>query len=246
MLSAGRSKAGAVTYKECVDYLLSDQNFLYIKDIDIQNVIEKLKRMKYKGQYSKYKNAFLQYCQFANITVSNQQKLELKLSTLDKKKKYRSLPERRLSDIEKKINHTKDDKLRMSFQTLLVTALRITELSNINKDNCTINDDSIVFEVDTKGQRKALVTIFKKDNPILYENLVSLINKTKSSKVFYSAKYIQSKAKEKGFSCHDLRRARAKLIYREYKNLNEVMEKLNHKNKQTSKIYVNSKILIDE
>ena len=133
----------------------------------------------------------------------------------------------------------------MSFQTIIVTGLRVSELAQLGPDNCTIADGSITFNFIGKGGVSGSAAISSLENPQLCERLKQLIEDTpKDKKVFYSAAYLQAKAKELGFGCHDLRRAYAKLEYRKCRNKAEVQRKLRHSNLKTTNIYLRSKIKI--
>lgn len=235
----------ATTYRKAMDYLLQDQFLIDCRGLDIQKVLDKLRTMKYKNQYSKYKNAFLKFCDFQGIKLSNDILLELQFINLDKVKKRRKLKQRNLKDMKNKIKVTRDTKLKLSYEMLLETGLRVSELSNIKKEDCEILSEKLNFSIVGKGQQKQTVSISKKNNPTLFSNLLNLIADT-DEKVFYSRNYLQMKAIEKGFACHDLRRAHAKLLYEDTKDINQVMQSLRHKNKKTTEIYLKSKINIDE
>ena len=236
----------ATTYWKAVDYLLQDQILIDCRDLDVQKILEKLRKIKYKNQYSKYKNAFLKFCEFQGIRLSNDVLLEMQFMNLDKVKKRRKLKQRNLKNIKNKIKVTRDEKLKLSYEALLQTGLRVSELSQITKEDCKIINENLFISIVGKGQQKQTVSISKKDNPRLFDNLLKLIDETKESKkVFYSRNYLQKKAIEKGFACHDLRRAHAKLLFEETKDVNQVMKSLRHKNEKTTKIYLNSKIDIN-
>lgn len=245
-LSLGSCDSTADTYTKELDSLLSDQYLIDCKKIDIEKVVEKLEAIKYKNKYSKSKNAFLKFADFLDIEIS-QHTLE-KLNSLhsEKTKKYRKLKSVRLSDIDNKIKGIRDKKLKESFQTLLATGLRRSEIEQLDKDSCTISNTQIIFAFLGKGNRKEKAIIEKSENPKLYKDLVYRIDETpQDKKLFYSADYLEKKAKTKGFACHDLRRAYAKLEYKKTGDLEKVMKSLRHKNEKTTQIYLNSKVNID-
>lgn len=236
--------ATASTYKKAVDFLLQDQYLLDCRALDIAKVIEKLKVIKYKNQYSKYKNAFIKFCEFQRIILDSHILREFELLSNEKKKNRRNLKQVELKDIVNHIKVIKDKKLKLSFETMLHTGLRVSEISQIKKNDCVIFDNTIEFSIIAKGGTFEKVFFPCVQNQRLFNDLKGLIENTNSEKVFYSPNYLQTKAIEKGFHCHDLRRAFAKLDYKKNKDLEHTMNALRHKNIKNTKIYVNSKIKI--
>jgi len=233
----------ATRYRQSVEYLLKDQYLLDCKKLDIDMVLKKFENMKYKSDYSRYKNAFLKFCQFQNIKIDNEKLLKLNLMKLEKKKKHRKLKAVDLKDIKNHLRVIQDKKLKLSFETLLATGLRVSELSQITKDDCHIDSDKIVLSFIGKGGNPESVTIHQSEHETLFTNLLDLIGSTEK-KVFYSANYLQTKATEKGFACHDLRRAFAKLDYQKHKDINRTKKALRHTNVKNTKKYLHSKVKI--
>lgn len=236
--------ATAKTYKKAVDYLLKEQSFLDCRNLDADKVMIQLKAMKYKNQYSKYKNAFIKFCEFQNIELKRDFLLELELLNLEKKRKKRVLKHVDLKDILNHLKVIKDKKLKLSFETMLNTGLRVSEISQIKKKNCILAKEYIEFSFVAKGGMIESVTLYFESNPKLFNDLKELIENTKADNVFYSANYLQTKAEQKGFCCHDLRRAFAKLDYQKHKNIKLTMKALRHKEEKNTKIYINSKVKV--
>ncbi|WP_460642905.1 hypothetical protein [Lacrimispora brassicae] len=240
-LKKGMAASSAISYRKCVDTLLNDQYIMDCKNIDFDLILHKFEAMKHKNQYSKYKSALLKFCEFQDIKLDNDFLLKLNLMKLDKKKQRRKLKEVDLKDINNHMRVIRDKKLKLSYQTMLNKGLRVSELSQIGKDDCVIDSDKIEMSFIGKGGNLESVIILKNENETLYQNLSLLIHDS-NDKVFYSANYLQMNAN--GFACHDLRRAFAKLEYEKNKSLNQTAEKLRHKNKNNTKIYTNSKVKI--
>ena len=240
-LKGSLADSTAVSYRKCVDTLLQDQYLLDCKSLNPDLILPKFETMKHKNQYSKYKNAFLKFCEFQGIQLDNDFLLKLNLMKLDKKKKRRNLKEVDLKDINNHIRVIRDRKLKVSYQTLLATGLRVSELSQIQKEDCLIDSNKIELSFIGKGGNPESVSILKSENKSLYQNLSTLIYES-NEKPFYSANYLQTNTK--GFGCHDLRRAFAKLDYQKNKDLKQTAEKMRHKNKKNTKIYTNSKVKI--
>jgi len=227
-----------------MEYLLSDQYIIDCKNINIEKLLQKLESMRYKNQYSKYKNAFLKFCEFQNIKLDNNTLLSLDIMKLDKKKKYQKLNKVRLTDIKNKIKVIRDKRLKLSYETMLATGLRVSELSQIKKADCITTENSILFRFIAKGGKKESVQISAESHKRLFNDLVKLIEDNKQEKLFYSSNYLQKEATKRGFQCHDLRRAFAKIEYKKNRNLDKVRLSLRHKSIKNTKIYLKSKVEI--
>lgn len=236
--------ATANTYYERLNTLMKNQDiFDVVGMLQMAKIIDELANVKYKSYFSQYKNAFIHFCEFQNISISNSDLLKIKQLHKQTRKKYRNLKPQELKIIKSKINHMKSQKLKLSFLTLLETGLRVSELSQITKSSCNVSDDNIQFSFVGKGGKYETVTIARSKNKKLFDNLKNHIEDTSSSNnVFYSATYLKRKAKEKDFSCHDLRRACAKQEYKLTKNKIEVMKKLRHTSMRNTNIYLRSKV----
>ena len=234
----------AATYKKAMDFLLQDQYLFDCHNLDVEKVIHKLKTIKYKNQYSKYKNAFLKFCLFLDIKLDEKTRNELDLLNAEKIKKRRKLIPVELDNILNRLKIMKDKKLRYSFETMLNTGLRVSELSQIKKEDCIIEKNTIVFNFTGKGGKKEKVIFYSNQDQRLFIALKTLIENTKGNKVFYSVNYLQKKANENGFCCHDLRRAYAKINYKKHHDINQTKTALRHKDIKNTRIYVNSKVKI--
>jgi len=101
-------------------------------------VLEKLTAIKYKNQFSKYKNAFLKFCEFLNLELSgeNQHKLDKMMDT--KTKKRRQLKRTRLKDIKHKIRVMQDKKLKSSYETMGIQRPDATIITGQIKNNVSL------------------------------------------------------------------------------------------------------------
>jgi len=170
---------------------------------------------------------------------------QIKSMEISTKKKYRKMKPMDFYDIDSKIKALKNQKLKLSYQTMLATGLRVAELTQITKADCLFSNDELYLFFIAKGGNPETVTLIKEEYPKLYEKLKVAIEAIKDNqKIFYSAIYLQMKAKELGFTCHDLRRAYAKLEYKKHKSKNIVMKKLRHSSIKNTNIYLRSKIKI--
>jgi len=214
--------------------------------LDIDKILEKLSQIKHKNYFSQSKNAFLHFCKFQNIELSAHQLEAIKDLELKTHKKRRQLKTIDYKEIEKKIKRIKNQRLKLSYQVMLVTGLRVSELADISLGNCTVEKNEITLNFTAKGGGKDVVAISITEYPNLYQELKGLIEnqllENQEKKLFYSVNYLQRKAKPLGFGCHDLRRTFAKLEYKKSSSKPYVMEKLRHKSLKATNIYLRSKI----
>ena len=242
-LENSHASSTALTYYKAMDYLLNNQHIIDCSAMDINLVIENMRDLKYKNQYAKYKNAFLKFCDFKGIALDINLLNELKDMNETKLRKHRSSKPIKLQDIKNHIKVIRNKRLKLSYETMLATGLRVSELAGITKDATIVTDADITFAFIAKGGACETVIIDKSENAKLFIDLTQLIKSTKQEKpIFYSAGYLQSKACDMGFTCHDLRRAFALLKYRQCKDLDTTRAYLRHKNIKTTKLYLKSKV----
>lgn len=233
-------------YTNRLESLLEGQSITEpIQNLDVNLVLKKLSDIKYKNEFSQYKNAFLYFAEFYNIALDNTFKKQLEELEKQTHKKYRKSHKADFEKINGTINHLKNKKLKLCYQTLLESGLRVSELVHITKKDVKVENNAITFHFIGKGGNNETVILSKKDNPKLYDDLLQHINNTKDdTKLFYSTNYLQAKAKKYDFQCHDLRRACSKIEYKKTKSKKEVQKKLRHRDKKTTNIYLKSKIKI--
>jgi len=247
------SKATADTYCKRLATLLAGQPLTHTAErLDIPLLLEKLGDIKHKNYFSQTKNALLHFCTFKGVTLPHDTLASIGKLQSTTKKKYRKLKPIEFTEVDKKIKHLRNMKLKLSYQAIIATGLRVSELSSLSQEDCTVSDDEITFSFIGKGGKHGEVVISVSEHPLLHERINALVEDATlcdksgdgeaNNKLFYSAGYLQSKAKEMGFSCHDLRRAYAKIEYKKCKNKTEVSEKLRHSNTRTTNIYLRSKV----
>jgi len=213
--------------------------------LDPEKVLEKLGAIKHKNHFSQSKNSFLHFCEFQGIKLSDSILAGIKELEGKAKKKHRKLKAVDFAEVENKIKRLRNMKLKLSYQTIIATGLHVSELAGLSPKDCAVSGNSITFSFIGKGGKNGTAAISANDSPLLHERLKSLIENTPvEKKVFYSAVYLQKKATELGFTCHDLRRAFAKLEYKKCRNKAEVSEKLNHSSVRTTNIYFRSKVKV--
>ena len=234
----------AQTYYNRLEHLLEGQSLFYtVEKLDISKILDNLSKIKYKNYYSQSKNALFLFFKFQNITLSNEQLKAIELFQKSTQKKYRKQKQKNFLAIDKEIRNIKNSKMRLSYQVLMYTGLRVSELSQITKRDTCITDNAIYFSFTGKGGKRESVMLSKKNQETCFYELCDHIKRTKDDKkIFYSANYLQIIAKKNySFSCHDLRRIFAKQQFTQTKSKKEVQKKLRHANLKTTKIYLNSK-----
>lgn len=216
------------------------------KRLNVDKILERLAELTHKNEFSQAKSALLHFCEFQNIPLSFEDVKRIEQMQSNARKKYRKLKAIDYITIDNKIKHLKNERLKLSFQMLTATGLRVSELAQITPAHCVIKNESLSFRFIAKGGNLNTVVVTKTDLPELYERLRELITHTSPQrKIFYSSSYLQKQAKRLGFTCHDLRRASAKLEYKKSRSKAEVKKKLRHSAIKTTNIYLNSKVSIE-
>lgn len=216
------------------------------KRLDVEKVIERLAELTHKNEFSQAKSALLHFCEFQNIPLSFEDVKRIEQMQSNARKKYRKLKAVDYITIDNKIKHLKNERLKLSFQALVATGLRVSELAQITPAHCVVTDERLAFRFIAKGGKENTTIVFKSEYPEFYGRLKEWITHTNpQKKMFYSAGYLQKQAQKLGFTCHDLRRACAKLEYQKSHSKKEVQEKLRHTNTKTTNIYLNSKVNIE-
>lgn len=231
-------------YVNRLEMLFEGQSVINLMtNFDILKIMGQLEKIEYKNEFSQAKNAFFSFLTFQNLTLSKEELNRIQSMEEHTHKKYRKMKSLEYQQVDKKIKRIKNKKLKISYQTLMETGMRVFELSQITKNDCIVKEDSILFYFTGKGGETETATVLKNRNKILYDGLVTLIKNTKAKEtVFYSKHYLQTKAYELGFGCHDLRRISAKMEYKKTGAKKEVAKKLRHTNEKTTDIYLKSKI----
>jgi len=230
-------------YKNLANLFVGNTIFFPFQEIDVDATIHNLSKITYKNHFSQAKNALLHFLEFKNIPLSEEQKHRIDELEHQTKKKYRKKREIDACHIEKSIKYMKNKKLKLCFQMMLYTGLRVCELSSIRKEDVFLFLDKINFIFRAKGGKWETISLFETGKETFYRDILALVETTNEGKrVFYSPNYLQSKAKELGFTCHDLRRIYAKEAYAKTKSIAEVQKNLRHTSAKTTKIYLKSNI----
>ena len=247
LLTIYRPSTAETYYKKLCTIFKGQSITNTVDNLNIDKILDQFAIIKYSNRFSQNKNAFLHFCEYQKITLSADTLDAIKGLERGTRKKHRKLKPIEFSQIDKRIKHIRNKKLKLSYQLIIATGLRISELASLTLNDCTITKNEVTFSFIGKGGANEVVCVQHDSYNKLYYNVKEHIESSSHNKnrtLFYSANYLQRKAKELGFGCHDLRRAFAKLEYKKCKSKQLVMQKLRHANIRTTNRYLRSKVKI--
>lgn len=220
--------------------LLEGQSILSeLETLEMPKILANLSKCTYKNHFSQSKNALLCFLDFKNMSLSMEEEQQIEAMEKRTRKKYRKHREIDIDKIIKSIEHIQNGKLQLCYKAMLYTGLRVSELSQITKEDADLSGDTLILHFTGKGGARGHVSISRLEDEEFFEKLTLLIRQIRSgSKVFYSANYLQSHACKLGFQCHDLRRIYAKQQYAQTHSKQEVQKKLRHSRAKTTDIYL--------
>lgn len=226
------------------------------KEINNKNLNEYLVNIKNKTELSRAVNVIRILKEFEE-TFNCFSSSELKKIISEKSNnRHRPYDPYSLSEVKRKINTIRDKKYKLGFRLMIVSGLRVFELSELKKQDIIFNSDkTITLKVlNGKGGKAAEIKCLKDD--YLHKELQEFLeDKLEEEKVFYSKIAMQKKALHLRFKCHDLRRAYSKLVEKEIQENTkdfpedeqkeileeELKEAMRHSKIDTSYSYINSK-----
>lgn len=226
----------------------------FLKNNKDSDILDGLKSINNKTELSQVINS-IRIIQQTNNNIKIIPEEELKSIIKNKSNnRHKSYEPYKLKDALRK-NALRNDKYKLAYRLMLVSGLRVFEIEALEKDDIKFNgDDIFVIVRDGKGGKFAEVKCL--EDKYLSKRLKDfLVDKESKDKIFYSKSVLQEKANKLGFTCHDLRRAYAKLVKKEFNNNlievarnekekiieEEVKIALRHSKFETSKRYLYSK-----
>jgi integrase len=188
------------------------QEFSNINEINIEKIEKHLKNIKSKKSANNLKIALKKFKELNNdfkydefyIDLESSKKSHIRLTKF-KKPLY-------LASTMHKINALDNERFKMAYKLMLNGALRSDEAGNIKKEDINIKDNDI--EINIKHGKGGFSRKIKLIDPKYFnENLAKYLKLFSAGEnIFYSANYMQKKAKDLGFMCHDLRRASSQIV----------------------------------
>jgi len=91
--------------------------------LDIDKILNKLGQIKHKNYFSQYKNAFLHFCEFQGINLTNDCIERIKELETATRKKRRQLKSIEYSEMDNMIKRIRDKQLKLSYQTIRIIYL---------------------------------------------------------------------------------------------------------------------------
>lgn len=235
------SRATVKQYHAWAVRLLEGQFFSDRAGADVDAMAAELERKtKNRNEYSQAKNSLLNFVEFAHKHA------DIPALQKPKKRRHRKLKTRKLENINHKINVIPDKKLTLCYKTMLATGLRVGELASIETcgiQACANGGYSLAFVPKGGGLDRVIIPA---GETYLCKGIAALMQPgSNADRAFYSAGYLQENATLRGFACHDLRRAFAKITYRDSGGkLAYTSERMRHASPRTTKIYLNSKVVV--
>lgn len=236
----------AKTYFSALNCALKNQKFSSMDAVRWDLILEYALTLKNRTQVSKLKNA-LKHFDHKNYLEHREDLNKIHLSKWKSKRKYHETF--MLDSTLKRINNIRNMKLKIAFRLMLLTGIRVQELSNIKKcdivfvkKNKRKNGKESYQVTIRKGKGGKSRSLFGIKDDYVQKNLKELLKNLKDKdNVFYSANYMQQMAFKYGFHCHQLRRAFAHIAFYHFECEVEALQYfLGHvKNTKTYLKYIN-------
>lgn len=235
-------------------------DYLEMKGLSKETQKTYIKRIRYFSKYPDLKGKSKNYINqtknaLKHYHICNDDYINLdviKLSKLhDKTKKNPRKPEETLylKKINSRINALKDKRKKLAFRLQQISGLRISEISNLEKNDIVFAENNRLIITVQKGKGNKSRILKTIEDKYIYENL-KLLDPRKNNKLFHSASTLMKKANELGFKSHRLRKVFSDQINLKFsgtsKEKRELLQKLlghgvSEKNK-TYKKYIDTNI----
>lgn len=233
-----KNKSTLISYFYAFEKLV--ENVKPLTSENIENYLDM--NCKSKKDVSKTKNGLKLFCRFNKIKF-NPIPFD---KVMEEKPIFSKTPEKvfQASTVFRKINAMKNKKLKLAYKLMLNSGLRVSEISNLKRENIEIKDNRLLIHVvDSKFSKDRSLYAF--EEKYLIDGLKDLIL-SDDKKLFYSTNYMQVNAEKLGFHTHDLRKCYAQIVYYNTpsKNAEEKLRNLlgHAKNSKTYLKYINREI----
>lgn len=243
-LNAAKNLFKGITNKRPYDVELKD-----IKKDDIEKFLVNIRT---KTKFSMYKNSLKRLKSlYKNLDIPDEEFFKNEsLKRRDRRKKAPGPINE--SQIKRKINSLKDKKLKLGYRLALANGLRISEVSNLRKEDIQKIEEGKLHIKVKKGKGDKNRDVIGLEDKYLESELKEYIEDLDNKdKIFYSDQHMKNKASDLGFECHDLRRIFAQNLYQEEKKncmhkgeaKQKVKQQLGHTRIKTTNIYLKRKIV---
>lgn len=252
-LNERHTPATAKTYYQALKSLLKNMQFNAAEELDTRELEKNLAACKTKRDLSAAKCGLLAFKElYPELQLPTDQFFQ---ETSNRKRNFRkrAFEPVTLDSIKRKINVVKDKRKKTAYRLALVSGLRVSELAALEPEHVRLEDGQITLSViNGKGGKDRQVDCLP--DPYTYGNMAELLKEAEpGEKLFPRAADLQAEATQKGFECHDLRRAFAKCYKAHYQGTGsayaingQLMAAMGHNRFRITQRYLNRKIDIGE
>lgn len=198
----------ADTYYKAVKRVLKDQSFSTAKDISIEKTMKSLQAIRSASEFSAAKNGLIALqALYPDAEIPDVGWLAEEQGKKSRRRLKRPDP-LDLKAVKRKIHSVENDRLRLAYQTALVSGLRISELAAVTKEDLEFLPDGDRIKITVRrGKGKKLREVMTLSNAEVHDGLMRLYESSGDGvPIFYSASHLGNEATKLGFECHDLRR----------------------------------------
>lgn len=246
-LSKNCGKNTAKKYYSAVKNLFSDMDFNQLAQIDQKKLLEKMKKIKSKNEFSAAKNG-LKWLKKFDGSLQLPAEHDFKELSLHKRNWVKSKGKQVNYDtMRRKVNAGTNKKIKLACRVAAISGLRVSELGALRPEDITLKEDGTIsiFVERGKGGKPGTVDCMKDD--YVYEQLKTYCTGLDpGTKLFYSEGYMREIANKNGMQMHDFRRVfavkqKVQLISEGYTapEANHIVkEKLRHARFSTTKRYL--------
>jgi len=208
-------------------------------EIDFNKIDTHIKDLKGKSRVANLKFALRKFTEFNKDFEFDEVAVDLELWKKSNRRVTRFDKPLDLLKTLRKLSAIQNQSLKIAYKLMLSSALRVSEIAALKKENIVFNDDGLyVFVEHGKGGCPRLVKL--NDSKYLSEVLPEYLKYFEDNEnIFYSNRHMQQNSKDLGFTCHDLRRASAQIVAKDCNSLNdieaidEIKKHLGHSKKST-------------
>ena len=208
------NKNTADRYYFAVDRFFRPLRFNRLEEVTPEWVTKQLTEVSSKSEFSAVKNG-LKY--LAGYDNSLQLPTEDFLRAEGRKKRSGSKRPPKtlyLDNINRAVNGMEDMKLKLAYRLMMVSGLRVFEVSALRKEDITIEGNVITLHVRRgKGDKEGIVVCMP-DSYLAQQLQWHITSLSQGEKPFWSTKHMKNEAWRRGLECHDFRRIAA-ITYRQ-------------------------------